>query len=166
MKADKIDNVVEAKDVTKSIRLEYVRENGIQYLDTQPVQFYIKEKPNNIYPDFIEKPIPLISNKVKELFDELNIKSIFYKSVILADIKRMEQTLYWLVVPRKIDCMYDETIFNRDNSIQRLKIDSEKVGYYKVFKVNGIIEDYIIVDESVVNILGFGNFFGFEFEKI
>jgi len=166
MKAENINNAVEPKDITKSIKLEYVRKNLIQYLDTQPVQFYIKEKPNNIYPDFIEKPIPLISDKVKEFFDKLGIKSIFYKPVMLADIKRMKQTLYWLVVPRKIDCMSDETLFNRDDSVRRLKIDSERVGYYKVFKVNGILEDYIIVDESVVNILSVGNFFGFEFEKI
>ena len=164
MKADKVNNAVEPKDITKTIKLEYDRKNLIQYLDTQHVQIYINEKLSNIYPDFIEKPIPLISDKVKEFFDKLGIKSIFYKPVMLADIKRMKQTLYWLVVPRKIDCMSDETLFNRDDSVRRLKIDSERVGYYKVFKVNGILEDYIIVDESVVSILSLSNFFGLKFE--
>lgn len=165
MRAEKLNNVAEPKGITKSIKLEHVRENMIQCLDTQPVQFYIKEKSNSIYTDFIENPIPLVSNEIKELFDQLKLKSLFYKPVMLADIKKMKQTLYWLVVPRKIDCLSDETIFNRDNSIKSLKIDREKVGYYKIFKVKGIMEDYIIVDESLVNILNTSNFFGLEFEK-
>ena len=67
--------------------------------------------------------------------------------------KQDDIPLYWLILPDKISCLSKNSEFYKNGTLKTLKIDREKAGYYKVFKVNGILEDYIIVDEDVVNAL-------------
>ena len=45
-------------------------------MDDLPVQFYIKEKKENEYIDFIDKPVPLASEQLKNVF-EIYEKNIF-----------------------------------------------------------------------------------------
>ena len=47
-----------------------------------------------------------------------------------------------------------------DGSSKKLVIDSSKVGCYKIFKVKGIVEDFIILDEDIVALLTGANAMG------
>jgi len=164
LKSDKrLSDAIEIKGAHKVINKEHIKTNSLQFLDSKPVMFHIEDK--GVYPDFIEEPLPLVSNKVKTLFDEMNLKNIFYRIVCLVDLKKMTSQLYWLTIPDKINCLSDTSEFNRDGSIKTLRIEKEKVGYYKVFKINGILEDLIIVDEDIANIAA-ANFYGCIFSKI
>ncbi|KNY26561.1 hypothetical protein [Pseudobacteroides cellulosolvens] len=167
LQSDKnLTNVIEPKGITKSINPDYVKENKIQFINPEPEQFYIEPKSSSIYPDYIKKPLPFISDKLYRIFFGLNINSIFYKPVVFADVKKMKQDLYWLIIPRKINCLSDKTEFNVDGSVNKMVIDSSKVGCYKVFKVKGIAEDFIILDEDIVALLTGANAIGLSYVKI
>jgi hypothetical protein len=68
-------------------REPFQRLNPRQF-DDQPLQFYIKEQAHPQYIDFIEHPLPLVTDKVKSLLEKYQPNS-FFKPVILADLRRM-----------------------------------------------------------------------------
>ncbi|NLM97185.1 MAG: hypothetical protein GX175_06220 [Halanaerobiaceae bacterium] len=47
-----------------------------------------------------------------------------------------------------------------------LIIDTAKTGYYKIFKINNIPEDYIIIDEDLVSLFIFNKLRGLAFEEL
>ncbi|KNY26563.1 hypothetical protein [Pseudobacteroides cellulosolvens] len=98
-----------------------------------------------------------ISDKLYRIFSVLSINSMLYKPIVFANVKKMKQDLYWLFILRNINCLSGKSEFNVDGSVNKLVIDSSKVGCYKVFKVKGIAEDFIILDEDIVVALSGAN---------
>ncbi|TYQ16970.1 UNVERIFIED_CONTAM: hypothetical protein Cloal_3560 [Acetivibrio alkalicellulosi] len=151
---NRIENFAEPMGVSKIINM-----------DDLPVQFYIKDKSENEYIDFIEKPVTLISEKLKQIF-EIYQKGIFYKPVVLADKKRMRQDLYWLMLPQKRECLSLQTEFNKNDTIKRIVIDEKKAGNYSIFSIDGIIENFIVVNLDVAESVLRSDFFGIKFKKV
>ncbi len=139
-----IPDQVEPSGILKVISRDKIKEENIHKMDELAVQFEIKEKSSAVYPDFIENPVPLVSDKLKEILGKYEEK-IFFKPVLLADIKRSRQDVYWLMVPDGIDCLSPESEFNKNGTIKRMVIDEKKIRYRKVFKVKGILESLIVV---------------------
>lgn len=164
LKSDqRLSNAIEIKGANNAVNIDYIKTNQLQFIDSNPVMFHIED--NGLHPDFIETPLPLISNEFWIVFEELKLKNIFFKPVCLADIEKMTALIYWLIIPDKIDCLSNATEFNRDGSLKTLVINKEKVGFYKIFKVNGILEDFIIVDGDIVDAID-TNTYGCTFTKI
>lgn len=159
----RLSNLVEIKGINKVIDANYIKTNQIQFLDSNPIMLYIEG--TSIYPDFIESTIPLISNELWTIFNGMNLKNVFYKPICLADVKKMSQVIYWIIIPPKIDCLSDESEFNRDGSIKTLKIEKEKIGNYKIFKIHGVQEDLIVIHKDIVNAMA-TNTCGCSFTKI
>jgi len=133
-------------------------------LDDQPVQFYIKESFNPIYIDFIEHPLPLVTDTVKTLLEKYQT-NIFFKPVLLTDLKRMRQELYWLIIPPSISCLADESVYNVNGTLKKMVLDSGKLKRAKIFTIKGIMENYIIVRLDVAESLIRRNFIGIKFTK-
>lgn len=159
----RIPNVVKLKDIRKAVDVNYIKTNQLQFLDNEPVMVYVEK--HGIYPDFINAPVPLISDKLKTLFDTMNIKNIFYKPICIGDINRMSQVVYWLIIPRQINCLSPKTEFDRDGSLKALHLDNLKIGKSKIFKIQGILEDLIILHKDVATAMQ-ENSFGCEFRQI
>ncbi|MGG1392164.1 serine protease, partial [Brevibacillus brevis] len=66
-------------------------------LDEAVIQFDIKQKKENDYLDFLDRPIPLYSNRLKTIIHKFAPK-LFVKSVVLVDMERIKQDLYWLMI--------------------------------------------------------------------
>ncbi|MBC2582568.1 serine protease [Clostridium sp. DJ247] len=133
--------------------------------DEMPIQFDIKEKSSSEYIDFIEKPVPLVSDNLKKLLQKYD-KKIFFKPIVLCDRKQEKQDLYWLMVPDSIDCLSDKSEFNKDGTLKRLVIDKKKVGNFKIFKVNGIIEDLMLVRLDAAESILRRDFTGIKLKKV
>lgn len=114
----------------------------------KPVMFYIKEKPDTRYIDFIQNPFPLVSDKFKKIIEEYQITTLF-KPVILADKKAMSQHLYWIPAPRRFQCLSHMTEFNKDNSVKKLVINVENSFRENVFMIDGIVGNFLIVSREV-----------------
>lgn len=108
--------------MTKSINIFDVKYGKLQYIDRGPIQFYVKEKGNNIYVDFIENPFHLVSEKLRLKIIKLQ-ETIFFKVIVLADVKKMQQELYWLTIPETIECLSEKSEFNKMGELRKLVID-------------------------------------------
>ena len=162
---ERIYNFTEPTGVAKVIDLSLIKRGKIEALDDSPVQVYIKEKSENEYIDFIDKPVTLISENLKQVFDAYDEK-IFFKPVVFADAKRMKQDLYWLMVPEGVKCLSSDSEFNRDETLKKLVIDEERVGFSKIFKVSDILEDIIVVNQDVAESILRRDFTGIRLKKV
>ncbi len=145
--------------------METIRRGRFHELNDFPVQLYIKEKEENNYVDFIDKPIPLISEKLKQVF-EMHQKDIFYKPVMLADVKNMKQSLYWLAIPKLIECLSDQSEFKLDGAVKRLVINKNKADLHKIFRVTGVMEYIVIVNQDVAESILRRDFYGITLKKV
>lgn len=156
---------VEPIGINKVFDVESIRRGKIEDLDDLPVQFYIKHKTENEYVDFIERPVPLISEKLKQVF-EMYQKNIYFKPVVLADVKKMKQSLYWLFVPDATECLSPRSEFKMDGALKKLVIDEKKANLHRVFRVAGVLEDIVIVNQDVAESTLRRDFYGIKFTRV
>lgn len=112
----------------------------------------VKSNPNNVYPDFIETPFPLISNEIKKIFSNYE-SHMQCNCVILSDQILKVQHIYWLMLLEKIDCIDEQTEFYKDNSLKHLVLNKKKIGHRKIFWVGGIREKRLVINLDVAESL-------------
>lgn len=162
---ERVMNYAEPIGLSKVINRDFVRNADIEALNTDPVMVYIKEKDECEYIDIIDRPVLLISDKIKQVFDMFG-KEGFYKPVVFGDPKHMETHLYHLVIPKKVDCLSRLSEFNPDGTIKRLVLDSNKLRGEHIFSVKGIHECFIIVDLDVVENIIRSDYIGIKLKKV
>ena len=124
--------------------------SNFQYIDKSPIKLEILENSGNIFPDFmynVSESIPLISNRLKNIFDDFNIDNLLYKRVNLFKKSTNVENLYWLALPPRIDCLDYEhsTIDEIQNSVDTIRINSNNAGIYDIFKILGVNNNEIII---------------------
>lgn len=142
---ERISNAVEPIGISKVIKKELLTAERMEELEAIDRQFPVLDKRENDYIDFIEKPIPLLSDSVKQLVGKYEPRLPF-KSVVLMNLPKLSQVLYWLIIPPKVACLSAQTEFHLDGTLKKLVIDEALAAPYTIFKIDGIKEDYVIVN--------------------
>lgn len=134
-----------------------------QLIDSVPVIIEVDPDSGKIFQDFIyDKGVPLISDKMKDCFDDCNVDYLFYKKVILTKKQLGIEEIYWLALPPRINCL------NRDESdiddflnvAEKIVINDDKVGRYDIFKLAGVGNLEIIATEALTSRLKIKKFIG------
>lgn len=142
---ERISNAVEPVGIAQVIKKELLTLDRMDELEELERQFPVLEKNDMLYIDFIEKPIALLSDAVKQLVEKYN-PSMPFKAVVLMDMPKLMQTLYWLVIPPKVPCLSTQTEFRLDGTLKKLVLDEDKAAPYSFFQIEGIKENYIVVN--------------------
>ncbi|MEK4628206.1 serine protease [Solibacillus sp. FSL R7-0682] len=142
---ERILNAVEPVGITQTIKKEWLTVEHLSELDAIDSQFPVLDKPEQDYIDFISRPIPLLADPLKQLVEKYNPRMPF-KPLVLVDIPKIKQTLYWMVVPPKVACLSPKTEFHLDGTVKKLVIDEALAAPYTFFKIDGIKEDFILVN--------------------
>ena len=109
--------------------LENIVDNNMIYLlNRVPIEIPLTDTQNKIFPDYISYKLPIISEKIKNIFDDNKIDNIYYKPLILTTGR--EKHNYWLMCVPFIECFEEieedfETMY---------KLHKEKIGNYKIFR--------------------------------
>ncbi|MED0673641.1 serine protease [Aneurinibacillus aneurinilyticus] len=162
---ERIFDAIEPTGVSQVITREQLEEEQLRKMDKLILQFSLKEKTTNEYVDFIQRPIPLLSDQCKQIIEKY-VPHMHFKSVVLVDRKQMRQDVYWLIAPPRINCLSDESEFHKDGTIKRLVIDEQKAISHKIFRIDGILEDYILISLDVAESLLRRNFTGIRLKKV
>lgn len=131
----------------QSKELEELRRNSIknkvQFIDKLPIEIEVSDRGGIEYPDCLNEPLPLFSDKLKNILESNDVNNIFYKPVYLVDTLLEEKYLYWLAVVPVIECF-------TGNGVEYIP---EKIGNFKIFR-DKLQDDYsIYVTEELKNIL-------------
>ncbi|HEY8463777.1 MAG TPA: serine protease [Bacillota bacterium] len=130
-----------------------------------PVQYYLKANRDNEYIDFLEMPVALVSDRLKRLLTKYCPQLVCHP-VVLADLSRMRQDLYWQINPVTVDCQAPQTEFYKDGAVRNLVIDAVKAGSVRVFRVAGIKESWIIVNLEVAESILRRDFLGIRLKRV
>ncbi|MBE1555941.1 serine protease [Sporosarcina limicola] len=149
---ERIPDVVEPIGISQVLKREMLTMERVDELENLDRQFPILEKGTSDYIDFIEKPISLLSNPLKQLIEKYAPRMPL-KSVVLMDSKKRSQVLYWLMIPPPVACLSEQTEFHPDGTVKKLVIEEELAAPYTVFKVEGLREDYLIVNVTLAESL-------------
>ncbi|MFJ7953421.1 serine protease [Lysinibacillus sp. NPDC096418] len=108
-------------------------------------QFPVLHKYENDYNDFIEKSIRLLSDSFTKLVGIFELRLPF-KSVVLIDLPKLSRLLYWPTIPPKAAGLSAQTEYHLDGALKNLVINKALAAPYSIFKIDGIKEDYDIVN--------------------
>lgn len=133
--------------------------------ETAPLQFYIEDSKEPDYVDFIERPVPLVSDRLRKAL-QMYHREIFFAPVVLTDLKRALQKLYWYFKPPQVKCISNRTEFYKNETIKKLVINQAQTSGYRVMQVNHLIQTFILFDLMVVESLLRRGFTGFSLERI
>ena len=162
---ERISNAVEPIGISQVIKKELLTVERMEELEELERQFPVLDKSENDYIDFIERPIALLADPVKQLVEKYEPRLPF-KPVVLVDLPKLIQTLYWLVIPPKVTCLSPQTEFHLDGMLKKLVIDETLAAPYTFFKIEGIKEDYIIVNIELAESILRRSFRGIRLRKV
>ncbi len=142
---DRIPDWAEPVGISEMIAKEMLTDERFHELESKAFQVPIQSKSNLVFSDFIERPLPLLSDKLKQLVIKY-VPNMPVTSVVLVDRKQMRLEPYWLMMPPRIDCLSEKSEFHLDGTLKKLVIDERKAAPYHLFKVLGIREDFILIN--------------------
>ena len=77
-----------------------------QFLTTKAVTIEVDEDSGRIFQDFIyDNGVPVMSDRMKEYMDKLEVDYLFYKKLILTKKELGIEEVYWLALPQRIKCL-------------------------------------------------------------
>lgn len=117
------------------------------------------------YPDYIETPLHLVSDRLKKLI-ELYDSTIRFKCVILNHIKFRSQKIYWLILTPALECLDQTTEFYPNGWEKRVVIDRDKAGKNRIFQIQGIMSRKLAVHVDLEESILRREFEGITFEQI
>ena len=134
-----------------------------QYLYHSVISVEVDEGSGEIFQDFVYMyGVLLISERLKNLFDSLDIDYLFYKRVLLTKKNIGKEEVYWLTVPERIDCLDKENSeIKASRYVESIKIEEDRTGRYEIFKLAGVKNEEIIISERIATALRDSNFTGF-----
>ncbi len=95
---------------------------------------YLTEKSGESAPDFIQSPIPMVSDTVKKVLDMYEDDMIF-KSVVIISKEREVILPYHTLLLDGMDMLSGKTEFYANGSVKRLVLDSKKIGEHHIFRL-------------------------------
>lgn len=159
-----LENAIEIEGFNNSQKMTLLKEDEDKYKDSTNVP--VKGNENSIYPDLIQAPVLLISDELHKLF-KLYENTIVYKIAVFSYIEMETQKVYRLVLPELLDALSDKAIYFKNGWIDKIVLDSNKIGDYNIFQIKAGVDYYFIVSLDVVeSMLKRGVFTGIKFEEV
>lgn len=153
----------DAWDPTSEIRLGAIPKNidsrafladEWQYIDEEK-EFISYEKLGEEMPDLYTYNIPLISAQFKEILDDAEVTNVFYKPIVLFNDNE-DLSEYYLMLVKPLDCVVwdnSEYTISKLSGLKKIvggfEIDSKKAGNFKIFKAEGLLNKFWIINEEL-----------------
>ncbi|MFM9281130.1 hypothetical protein [Paenibacillus jiagnxiensis] len=117
-----------------------------------------------VYPDFLEYPLPLVSDRVKGLLEKY-MPELAWKAAILTDFEQARQEAYWVLRPPVMDCLSNQSERYPDQTLKQLVLRQVE-GMPPVLRIGGLLEPYIYIHLSVAESLLRRSLTGIRVERI
>lgn len=156
--ADTLDSdyiYLDDEEIPKGVK-RAAKQSAFQFVERDLQELLLDDRSGQQLPDLICDPhnnVPLISDKLKRVFDEYDIRYLFYQRIKLVRKKDGLSERYWLAIPPRIDCLQldDSCVDTLWNKATKITIDSEKTGNFDIFKISGVSNQEIIITEQLKN---------------
>lgn len=132
---------------------------------TDAMAFPIQNNQDGEYPAVIDQEVYLVNTQVKDVLGHYDWK-LASSPTMFNDMHKGQQHLYWVLDIKTVDCLADETIFNPNRTLRKLVLNERKVIHIPMFKIGGILEEYVAVRLDVAESLLRRDIYGIELKPI
>lgn len=132
--------------------------------DDAPLFLAIQLHSQSMFPDFLEYPVPLVSNRMKALLEKY-VPGIEWRAAILTDLKEARQEVYWVLRPPEEDCLSDSTERYPDRTLKHLVLQYGK-DLSPIFQIAEVMEPYIFINLALAESLLRRPFIGIRLERV
>lgn len=129
-----------------------------------PLFLAVHTDQRTIYPDFLEFPIPLVSDRLKALLEKY-MPGLEWEAAILTDFQQARQDVYWVLRPPIIDCLSAKTEWYPNDTLKRLVLRQGEMES-PVFRIERLIEPHIYIHLSVAESLLRRSFTGIRVQRV
>ncbi|WP_340013882.1 hypothetical protein [Paenibacillus sp. FSL K6-1318] len=129
------------------------------------INLSIKSRPNVDYTDYLERPVPLVSDRMLEVFT-LYHPGLTRRAAVLTDKARMSQETYWAIYPTAMDVLSPQTERHMDGSLKQIVLDRGKAELLPLFQLKEPRESVIIVNLALAESLLRRDFSGIQLVRL
>ncbi|WP_025684794.1 hypothetical protein [Paenibacillus maysiensis] len=129
-----------------------------------PLFLAVHTDPRTVYPDFLEFPLPLVSDPMKTLLEKY-MPGLEWKAAILTNFQQARQDVYWVLRPPVLDCLSSHTKWYPDHTLKHLVLRHRKI-VSPMFRVAGLVESHIYINLAVAESLLRRPFTGVRVQKV
>lgn len=112
-------------------------------------RFVVDSHPDNFYPDVLDIPLFLISDRMAEVFRYYFDQDDFRAALLMDPLNKRHQ-LYWMPIIEKLDCLHESTRYSKNNFIEKPVVDSGKIQDHKIFRIDRKHEKIVVVSFEIV----------------
>ncbi|KJD46851.1 hypothetical protein [Paenibacillus terrae] len=129
-----------------------------------PLFLAVHTDSRTVYPDFLEFPLPLVSDRLKALLEKY-MPGLEWKAAILTDFQQARQDVYWVLHPPMVDCLSAQTEWYPNDMLKRLILRQGEMES-SVFRIEGMIEPHIYIHLAVAESLLRRSFTGIRVQRV
>lgn len=96
---------------------------------------FVSGDKDSVYPDFIDAPFHMVSDRLKLLMEPYDL-TVSFKKVVLIHNSRSMQSIYWLIFPQQRDFLHKKTERYPNGLVKTLVLDKTKVKQNRILQVN------------------------------
>lgn len=147
----RIQNRAKFRDIQSDSYVDFSLEE-IPAVNDITVLFMLGNK-HSIYPDVIETPVFLISERLKDVIEPYD-PEVTYRRVVLNQTKENLQHNYFILLSDKIECLHSESEFYPNGQNKKIVLDRERIGIRRIFRAEGLqipkVMIHVDVSESIL----------------
>ena len=137
-----------------------------EYKIKDTVILYAHGDSNTEYLDILERPMYIVSEKMKKLMSKYT-ENIVFKDLPLMDRENMRQDNYCLPIFEEIQALSSKTEFNLNKSeAKKIVLNGSKIKNKKIFKISGIEKTKIVVSLDVAESILRRDFLGVSLKEL
>lgn len=131
----------------------------------KPLMFHVKADAESIFIDYLEGPIPLISDALKRLV-QAYVPEMPMKLTILTQIEQRIQKNYYIPFVERLTAVHPESEWNLDQSVFQLVLQADAIRSHKIFTIQESAIPMIIVRLDVAESILRRDYTGIALEQV
>jgi len=109
---------------------------------------FVEGNQDSVYPDFIEAPFFIVSDRLKLLIEPYDL-TVQYRKIILNHNSQSKQSVYWLILPEQRDCLHEKTERYPNDFVKKMVLDREKLRQNRIIQVKAMPIPRLVVQLDV-----------------
>lgn len=105
-------------------------------------------KADAIYPDLYLAPLPMVSEKLKDIF-QMYETNLIYKTVVFTNLEQKTQKVYRLMLTPIIEGLSEKTEYYKNNWEKHLVLKEKSLNGQQVFHLKTSLTNYLVVSLDV-----------------
>ncbi|MBP1172898.1 hypothetical protein JOD82_003470 [Paenibacillus sp. 1182] len=161
---ERVKHRVEPAALTPLQVEDILTETQGQKQQDDPLFLAVHTDSRTVYPDLLEFPLPLVSDRLKALLEKY-MPGLKWKAAVLTNFQQVRQEVYWVLRPPMVDCLSAQTEWYPNDTLKHLVLKPGDIPS-SVFRIVGLIEPHIYIHLAVAESLLRRSFTGIRVQRI